>query len=249
METNSSADDRKAARQKIADYLDIIQGEDPADGDATSNIYNNFWVGVMDRLSIPHTNQNGEPKNFQGRFYRKDSTVIDPTSALWKAMPHDHDPNMNWQGTDSSISPLKENNPYEVDHQPRGLNPSLPHRSDDVVSCLISIARSTATLWPSGWISSRSRSLLRCRLFPRLPGLGPLLGALNGLAAALLAFLLQWLVDGGSDAGHATEPDIDFDDPDNFGEDGQQQDGDLVSIYGPWIIGYRACAVHGDSSC
>ena len=47
---NANGATRRAERKKIADYLKIIKGKDPEDGDAVSNIYSNFWVGVMDRL-------------------------------------------------------------------------------------------------------------------------------------------------------------------------------------------------------
>lgn len=233
---NASAATRRAERKKIADYLKAIHGEDPEDGDATANMYNNFLVGVMDRFLHPtNTNQNGEPKNFQGGFYRKDPNVIDPTSALWKAIPVDHDPSVNWEGTDSSISPLRENNPYEVDHQPRGLNPMFRFDEDRLtpyIHCEID-GYAVAVLLDQ---LSLALAAFGAAYFLSCLILGPLLGAAIGLALALLTFLLQWLLDGGSDAGDATEPDFDYDDPDNFGEEGQQLDADLVSIYGPWIM-------------
>ncbi|HEV3408911.1 MAG TPA: hypothetical protein VG095_01350 [Chthoniobacterales bacterium] len=233
---NASGPTRRAERKKIADYLKVIRGEDPEDSDATSNIFNNFLVGVMDRFLDPNNrNQNGEPKNFQRRFYRKDPSVIDPTSALWKAIPHDHDPNVNWQATDGSISPLRENNPYEFAHQPRGLNPMFrfdgdrltPYLHCEIDGYAVAVLLDQLSLALAAFGAAY---FLGCLI------LGPLLGAAIGLALALLAFLLQWLVDGGSDAGDATEPDVDYDDPENFGEEGQQLDGDLVSIYGPWIM-------------
>jgi hypothetical protein len=235
---------RRAERKKIADYLKIIKGKDPEDGDAVSNIYSNFWVGVMDRLLDPaNTNQNGEPKNFQRRFYRKDPTVLDPTSALWKAIPLDFDPNVNWQGTDSSISPLKENNPYEIDHQPRGVNPMFRFFDDDrsfdesllpYLHCEID-GYTLALFLDEIALALAAFAAAYFFLCITLP-FGPLLGALLGGIIALLIFLLQRALDGGDDRGHATEPDVDYDDPDNFGEEGQQLDADLVSLYGPWIM-------------
>jgi hypothetical protein len=244
---NADGSARRAERKKIADYLKVIKGKDPEDADAVSNIYSNFWVGCMDRLLDPgNTNQNGEPKNFQGRFYRKDPTVLDSASALWKAIPHDHDPNVNWQGTDSSISPLRENNPYEVDHQPRGLNPMfrffdddrpqdeslLPYLHCEIDGYALAILLDEISLALAAFAVAY---FFICLTFP----LGLLFGILGALLAALLAlliFFLQRALDGGSDAGDATEPDVDYDDPDNFGEEGQQADADLVSLYGPWIM-------------
>lgn len=233
---NATADERKAERKKIAEYLEVIHGEDAQDGDASSNIYNNFLIGYMDRLlDSDNKFENGESKNFQGKYYRKDPNVIAPNSALSAAIPHDYDANVNWQATDSSISPLTENNPYEVQHQPRGLNPMfrfdstrlLPYLHCEIDGNYIAILLDQLSLT---LVSFGIAYTFVCMI------LGPLLGLLLGALFAFLVWLLQWLLDGGSDAGEASEPEVDYDDPDNFGEDGEQLDGDLVSIYGPWIM-------------
>lgn len=236
---NAEPDDRRAERTKIADYLRAIEGEDPQDGDASSNVYQNMLVGWMDRLLDPaNTNDAGQPKNFQGRYYRKDATVIDPTSALWDAIPFDFDPATSWQAPDGSLSPLTENNPYEVQHQPRGVNPMFRFDSDRLLPYLHceldgnyiqllmdELSLAVVTFGTAYWL------LCMALPFP-LSLLAPVIAAL----LALLAFLLQRWLDGGEDRGQAEPVDVDFDDPDNFGEDGQQLDGDLAVVYGPWIM-------------
>lgn len=233
---NADGAERRAERKKIADYLEIIKGTDPADGDATSNIFNNFLVGYMDRLLDPgNTNANGEPKNFQGRYYRKDPAIISPGSALSEAIPPDYDSNISWQAADSSISPLTKNNPYEVTFQPRGLNTMfrfdkdrlLPYLHCEIDGYYIAILLDQLSL---ALVSFGIAYTFACMI------LGPLFGLLIGALFAFLVWLIQFFIDGGSDAGDATEPDVEYDDPDNFGENGQQLDGDLVGIYGPWIM-------------
>ncbi len=233
---NAEPDDRRAERKKIAEYLRAIEGEDPQDGDASSNVHQNMLVGWMDRLLDPgNTDEAGQPKNFQGRYYRKDPNVIDPTSALWAAIPSDHDPNTDWQVTDGSLSPLAENNPYEVQHQPRGVNPMfrfdtdrlLPYLHCEIDGNYIQLLMDELSLSVTTFGVAYAFS---CLILP--PWVAAIIG---GLLALLIFFLQRWL-DGGSDRGQADPVDVEFDDPDNFGEDGVQLDGDLVVIHGPWIM-------------
>jgi hypothetical protein len=236
---NATPDERRAERTKIADYLKTIAGEDPQDGDGTSNIHQNLLVGWMDRLLDPsNVNDAGLPKNFQGRYYRKDPLVIDPTSTLWDAIPEDFDPATNWQGTDGSLSPLAEDNPYEVQHQPRGVNPMfrfddkrlLPYLHCEIDGNYIQLLMDELSLAVT---SFGIAYVFLCMVLPwPLTLLAPVIAAL----LALLIFLLQRWLDGGSDRGQAEPVDVEFDDPDNFGEDGQQLDGDLAVVYGPWIM-------------
>lgn len=233
---NADGAQRRAERKKIADYLKIIHGIDPGDGDATSNIYNNFLVGYIDRLLDPaNLDGNGQPKNFQGRYYRKDPSIIPPGSALSEAIPPDYDPNVNWQASDSSISPVTKVNPYEVTFQPRGINPLFRFDGDRLLPYLHCEIDGYAIAYLLDQLSLALVSFGIAYTFACMI-LGPLLGLVIGLVLAFLIWLFQWLLDGGSDAGDATEPDVDYDDPDNFGEDGQQLDGDLVALYGPWIM-------------
>lgn len=245
---NATPDERRAERRKIADYLRIIRGEDPQDGDASSNIYQNMLVGWMDRLLDPsNVNDAGQPKNFQGRYYRKDPAIIDPTSALWDAIPEDFDPATSWQATDGSLSPLAEDNPYEIQHQPRGVNPMfrfdlhreakpdepdrlLPYLHCEIDGNYIQLLMDELSL---SVISFGTAYWFLCMVLPwPLTLLAPVIAAL----LAFLIFLLQRWLDGGSDRGQADPVDVEFDDPDNFGEDGQQLDGDLAVVYGPWIM-------------
>lgn len=226
---------RRAERQKLTDYFKAIRGSDPEDGDATSNPYNNILIGWMDRLLDPsNVNGAGQPKNFQGRYYRKDPAFIAPGSALWDAIPTDFDPNTPWQTPDGSLSPVTYQNPYEVQYQPRGLNPMfrfdetrlLPYLHCEIDGYRIAVLLDRLCLALSAFAIAYT---FVCMV------LGPWAILAGPLAFILIWFLQKWL-DGGNDAGNAEETDIDYDDPDNFGEDGQQLDGDLVSLYGRWIM-------------
>jgi len=53
---------------------------------------------------------------------------------------------------------------------------------------------------------------------------------------ALLIYVLQRWLDGGSDRGQADPVDVDYNDPNNFGNNAQQLHEDLVTILGPWIM-------------
>lgn len=234
----AEADARRAERKKIADYLKVIKGKDPEDGDAKSNVYNNMLIGWMDRLlDNGNTNDAGESKNFQGRFYRKDPNVIGSGTALSDAIPPDFDgdPSVNWQGVDGSLSPLMRDNPYEVQHQPRGVNPMfrfdkdrlLPYLHCEIDGNYIQLLMDELTL---AIVTFGTAYFFACLLLP------PWLAAVIGAVLALLAWLLQRWLNGGSDRGQADPVDVEFDDPENFGEDGQQLDGDLAALHGPWIM-------------
>jgi hypothetical protein len=233
---NSTPDERRAERGKVGDYLKKIKGKDPQDGDATSRIYNNILIGWMDRLLDPgNTNGAGQPKNFQERYYRKDPNVIAPGTALSDAIPPDYDPATNWQATDGSLSPLTATNPYEVQHQPRPLNALfrfdherlLPYLHCEIDGNYIQLLMDELSITVTTFGIAYG---FACLLLP--PWISIPLAAL----LALLVFLLQRWLDGGSDRGDADPVDVEFDDPDNFGEDGQQLDGDLVALFGPWIM-------------
>lgn len=233
---NAEPADRRAERAKLAEYLKAIEGSDPHDGDASSKIYNALQIGWMDRLLDPsNTNDAGQPKNFQGRYYRKDPAFMAPGSALSNAIPPDFDPATNWQGTDGSLSPVTANNPYEVDHQPRPLNTMfrfdderlLPYLHCEVDGNYLQLLLDELSLSVTAFGIAYG---FMCLFLP------PWISVPAGLLLALLIFLLQRWLDGGSDRGDADPVDVEFDDPDNFGEDGRQLDGDLVAIFGPWIM-------------
>lgn len=245
---NANADARRAERKKMADYLRAIRGDDPEDSDATSKIYNNIQIGWMDRLLDPaNVDGSGQPKNFQGRYYRKDPAVI-PPGPLSDAIPPDFDPGTPWQSPNSSLSPVTANNPYEVTFQPRPLNtmfrldhereadPEKPDRLLPYLHCEVD------GNWVQLFLDELSLAITTfgtayfflCIALPF-----PLNVIIGPIAAALLAwliYLLQRWLDGGDDRGQADPIDVDYDDPDNFGESAQQFDGDLVTILGPWIM-------------
>lgn len=239
-------DIRRAERKKMADYLRTIRGHDPADDDATSKIYNNIQIGWMDRLLDPsNVNDAGQPKNFQGRFYRKDLNVI-PPGPLSDAIPPDFDPATPWQSPNGSLSPVTANNPYEVTFQPRPLNtmfrldherepPDTPDRLLPYLHCEVD-GNWVQLFLDELSLAVTSFGIAYFFLCIALPWPLSLLAGPIAALLALLIFLLQRWLNGGSDRGQAEPVDVDFDDPDNFGEDAQQIDGDLVTILGPWIM-------------
>ena len=80
------ASDKKAERKVISNYLLQFQSQGLEEEDATSDIFNNLMVGFMARLLDPsNKDENGESKNFQGHFYRKDASQIVEPSSLWDA--------------------------------------------------------------------------------------------------------------------------------------------------------------------
>jgi hypothetical protein len=245
---NASPDERRAERRRLADYLRAIRGHDSTDDDATSKIYNNIQIGWMDRLLDPSSvNDQNQPKNFQGRFYRKDPNVI-PPGPLSDAIPPDFDPTTAWQSPNGSLSPVTAINPYETTFQPRPLNTMFrldherefdpekpPDRLLPYLHCEVD----------GNWVQlfldelSLAVSSFGVAYFFLCIALPWPLSLLAGPIAALLAlliYLLQRWLDGGEDRGQADPVDVVFDDPDNFGESANQFDGDLVTILGPWIM-------------
>lgn len=270
---NASADAKRAERRKLADLMRLIKGRDPGDGDATANLYNNLLVGWMDRLLDPSNQTNGEPKNFQGRYYRKDPALLDPASALWSAIPTDHDPAVPWQTPDGSLSPLTYENPYEIEHNPRGINPMFrfdlagepkPGERDssrllpflhceldgNAIALLMDELSSAVVAFGIAWAALCATVLPA--LSAGLAALGLILGGpIGAVIGLILAWLIttllagavggavfgaHWAINGGPGRGNAEPPDVDFDDPDNFGEDAPTLDGDLVALHGPWIM-------------
>ena len=250
--TTVDADTRRAERRKIGDYLRTIIGDDPEDEDAASKIYNNILIGWMDRLLDPSnvSEITGQPKNFQGRFYRKDPNVIPPGTPLSDAIPPDFDPATPWQAVDGSLSPVTANNPYEVTHQPRPLNALFrfdhkkevkpdevnPDRLLPYLHCEVD-GNYLALLFDELALAVETFGAAYFFLCLVLPWplnviVGPILAAL----LAWLIFLIQKWLDGGDDRGQADPIDVEYDDPDNFGDSGETLDGDLVTILGPWIM-------------
>jgi hypothetical protein len=244
----ATPDERRAERKKVEEYLRAIRGHDEEDDDATSKAYNNMLIGWMDRLLDPSNvfPKTGQPKNFQGRYYRKDPNVIPPGTPLSDAIPPDFDPTTAWQSPNGSLSPLTQDNPYEDSFQPRPLNamfrfdhsreePEKPDRLLPYLHCELD------GNWVQLFLDELSLAITSFGvayffLCIALPWPLSLLAGPIAALLALLIFLLQRWLDGGENRGQADPPDVTFDDPDNFGADGDQLDGDLVTILGPWIM-------------
>lgn len=212
----------------LRDYLGNLMSDDPDDGDAESNMYRQLLVGLVNRL------MSLAPLNFFNRFYRKDRAHIAEPSALWDAIPRDfdNDPAINWDGPNAR-SLLTHQNPYS--DRDETLNPMFRYSNSHMVPYLhceiegyyIQLLIDNLILAFSAWLAAMLALWL---VF------GPF-APLVALALAALLFILKWLIDEltGND-GDASEPDIDYDDPDVQDEEVTERPGDLVVAYGNWIM-------------
>lgn len=235
--------ERIAERNAIVSYINKLRSKDPDDKDAESHIYNNLMVGFMARLLDPtNQNENGESKNFQGHFYRKDASQITEPSLLWDAIPIDYDTDKNWLG-DNAFSDIPYDNPYETTYQPRGINPLfrldrkrlIPYLHCEIDGKRLQLLLNQLMLTLLAFGASYT---MACMILSGLGPLGFIIAVGIALIVALIVGLIQHLQDGGIDGGVAEEPDVDldFDDDNNFGDDGYQMDADLVALYGNWIM-------------
>ena len=209
-------------------YIRSLKSNDPDDDDATSNMFRQLLIGVVNRL------MNEPLGNFFNRFYRKDAAHILDGGSLWNAIPEDfdNDPAINWNGPDAK-SNFSQFNPYTS--RLETLNPQfrfdtshlVPYLHCEIEGYYIKLLIDNLILAFSAWLAS---VLL----------LWPILGPLAPLAALVIAaflFFLKWLFDQitGND-GDADEPDIDWDDPDVPDAGAAEQSGDVVVAYGNWIM-------------
>jgi len=120
-------------RTLFKDYMKALQGSDPDDGDATSNMYNQITIGLVDTLLLPtNVNAAGEPKNFYSYFYRKDPAQI-TDAATWAAIPVDHDASVNWQGIDAKSEAEAVNPQTDASEK---LNPMFRYADNPMVPYL-----------------------------------------------------------------------------------------------------------------
>ena len=219
-------------RSELVAYMDRLAGSDPDDSEATSNMYNQTTIGLVDTLMQTTTNA-GEPRNFFLRFYRKLVAAI-PDQATRDAIPEDFDPAVNWQAPGAQ-STLTSVNPYTNEstllnpmfRYAQGSKPLVPYLHCELEGNYIEILLNdfilALTVFVAGCVA--------------LGFLGPL-GPLAALALAILVFLIKKLIDWitGND-GDASTPDIDWDDPDFTGYPGfTERSGDVVVAYGNWIM-------------
>ena len=211
-------------RPLFQDYINDLKGSNPNNGDATSNMYNQIMIGLVDTL------MQDPNKNFFNRFYRKDNTEI-TDAATWDAIPCDFDDTVNWQGLDAQ-STITCVNPYTNKSGAEPLNamfrfgspnsePMVPYLHCEVEGNAIAILMDDI-------ITAATAFVVVCAV------LGPLAGA----AAAFLAWLFKKIVDWitGND-GDASKPDVDWDDPNFTGYgDITETSGDVVVLYGNWIM-------------
>lgn len=210
----------------LSNYMRALQSDDPDNEDQDAHMYRQVLVGVMDRL------MSDPVRNFYNRFYRKDANHVPLGSTLWDHIPEDHDPAVNWQAANAQ-SNRTHFNLYE--NRSDTLNPMfrfdtshlVPYLHCEIDGYYIKLLVDNLILAFATWLAA-------------MIALWALLGPLAPLAAlviALLVFLFKWLVDKitGND-GDASEPDIDWDDPDVPDEGEVERVGDVVVAYGNWIM-------------
>lgn len=230
-----------AHKESIAKYLHKLRSADPMDSDQDSTIYNNILIGFADRLlDDDNLTADGGRKNFYNKYFRKDNTVLDETSVKWEYIPQDYDLSINWQAPDSSYSPIKTENKYELNDRLYGLNPMFNfHLSEEgatgskllpYVHCEI-----------DGDALARLLDIIMVALtafiaaFLLLSFLGPAIAGFLALLVLMLFLIIGNFINNITGGGEAGEPDIDYEDPDDSG-DGMQAGGDMVAMYGNWIM-------------
>ncbi len=212
---------------KLRDYMKALRSENPDNSDAESNMFRQIRVGLMDRLMADPT------KNFYNRFNRKDANHIALNSALWNAIPEDFDPAVNWQAADAR-STRTHPNPYETVTN-ETLNPMYRFDNDHLVGyfhCEID-GYALGLLLDNLTLAFIAFMLAMLALWAIMGPLAPL----GALIIAAFLFFLKWFIDEatGND-GDAEDPDVDWDDPDVPGEGEAELKGDVVVVYGNWIM-------------
>jgi hypothetical protein len=200
----------------LTNYLGKLAGVDPADSGDDSNMYNQTTIGIVDALLLPsNVGVDGLPKNFQGRFYRKDpAEITDPST--FAAIPQDYDSSVAWQSPDQkSALPLNPQFRFDIGHV-------VPYLHCEIEGNYVAILIDDFLVAVSAFL-----------VFCLIPGLGPLIG----LAAGFLAWLIKKIIDWASgNDGDAAEPDVDWDDPGFTGyPDVTESTNDVVVTHGNWI--------------
>lgn len=203
---------------KLQDYMADLEGDDPSNPDRSSEMYNQVVVGVVDTL-LQQTDEEGRPKSFFERFFRKVQGAI-PDTATWDAIPTDFDDSVDWQASGARSDD--------------DLNPMFRYDNGHAVPFLhCEIEGNYVEVFVNDLLTAMSAFLVGCVL----GGGGPV-GAAVGAALAVLAYLVKKLVDWitGND-GDAAEPDVEWDDEDFTGYgDVTERSGDVAVVYGDWIM-------------
>lgn len=205
-------------RDIFKDYMQKLKGSDPDDEDAASNMYNQITIGLVDTMMQDNS------KNFFNRFYRKDSNEItDP--ATWNAIPTDYEA-INWQANNAKSDTEYYNPATEQDEK---LNPMFRFEDNPMVPYLhCEVEGNYVQILLDDFITALTAFAIVTTF------LGPVAGAIAAFFAWLIKKIIDWL--SGND-GDATEPDIDWDDPDFTGYPGAvETTGDVVAVYGHWIM-------------
>ena len=210
---------------KLQDYISALTGDDPDNEDRQSTMYNQVVIGLVDTLLLDsNVNADGQPKNFFERFYRKvNTTITDP--ATWDAIPCDWQ-DIDWQATDAQSSLTCFNTHTQRTER---LNPMFRFANKHTVPYLhCELEGNYVEILLEDFIIALSGFIAGCII------LGPIGGLVVGFFFWLFKKIIDWIT--GND-GDASEPNIDYDDPDFTGYPGTTEaTGDVVAVHGNWIM-------------
>jgi hypothetical protein len=196
--------------------------DDLAEADA--QLSDQIQIGVVARL-MSNANTStffpGEPKNLFNRLYRKDTAFIPEDSSLWRAIPNDNDPAIDWEQPNQRSNML--------------LNPMFRFDSKNLASyvhCEIEGDRFSDIITAIN--NALMAALLALTIVAALAGWG--WGALAGFIALVVIAVLSYLLGEALWGSTPEEPDIDWDDDDADQDGIPDRQGDLVVVRGRWIM-------------
>lgn len=224
----TSVSEREGSFLMLQDYMKTLRSVDDDDTDDEANMFNQLLIGVMDRL------MRNPARNFYNRFNRKDPIHIPEGSAVWNAIFDDFDPNPvggTWDGPDA-FSRFSKFNPYN--QHPQGLNRMF--RYD--VGHLVAYFHCEIDGYALGLLLDNLMIAFIAFMLALL-ALWALLGPFAPFAAAIIAaflFFLKWFLDEATGNDGDADAPVDWDDPDVPDLEEMVRKGDLVVVYGNWIM-------------
>jgi hypothetical protein len=222
-----SVAERENGFDTLRNYMNALRSLDDDDADDEANMFNQLLIGVMYRL------MNDPMKNFYNRFHRKDAAHIAEGSPVWNAIFEDFDPNPvgNWFGPDA-LSLFSRFNPYA--QHPEGLNRMFRYDTGHLVSYL----HCEIDGYALGLLLDNLMIAFIAFMLALL-ALWALLGPFAPFAAAIIAaflFFLKWFLDEATGNDGDADAPVDWDDPDVPDIEEQVRRGDVVVVYGNWIM-------------
>jgi len=194
-----------------------------------SNLYNHMLIGYAERLLASDPS-----KAFFKHFFRKDASKITPGSATWNAIPQDFDDTVPWLAVDGSTFAPRMPNQYWLPGTNFGLNAMFRFNHGLLASYLHCEIDGSAVARLIEIIQIALGAFILAYLI--LGSIfGPAIGAFLAALLAILAILIGNFIDNITGGGVAGLPDVEYEDPE-VETGGAQGDGDVVAVYGRWIM-------------